>query len=179
MITVAVGQYIPRPAPDPEFVQSLALSVRQNRPGHWAWDLKDSRDGTWFESMLEFESEEQARRSGLSRIAELARSVRGATAASRSVGDKRGHLVIVSRHDDELYAQLKRAHGMTDGIEVIRDRRRAVVKIDRTEIDRRSTDISPDLRARGWSIVCRSERGSSRTEVSEQRKFTLRRYDAA
>ena len=179
MITITVGHYVSPPEPDPELVQSLALSVRQNRPGHWAWDLKDSRDGTWFESMLEFESEEQARRSGLSRIAELPRSVRGATAASRSVGDKRGHLVIVSHHDDELYAQLKRAHGMTDGIEVIRDRRGALAKMDRKEIDRRSTDITPDLRARGWSIACRSERGSSRTEESEQRKFTLRRYDAA
>jgi hypothetical protein len=35
MITITVGQYVPRPAPDPELVQDLALSVRQNRPGHW------------------------------------------------------------------------------------------------------------------------------------------------
>jgi hypothetical protein len=160
------GQDVPPSDPDPELVQSLALTVRQNRPGHWAWDLKDGRDGSWFESMFEFDSEDQARRSGLSRIAELARSVRGATAASRSVGDKRGHLVIVSRHDDELYAQLKRAHGMTDGIEVIRDRRRAEAKMDRKEIDRRSTDITADLRARGWSIVCRSEQPPRRMEQS-------------
>jgi hypothetical protein len=160
------GQDVPPSDADPDLVQNLALSVRQNRPGHGAWDLRDSRDGSWFESMLEFDSEDQARRSGLSRIAELARSVRGATAASRSVAYKGGHLVIVSRHDDELYAQLKRAHGMTDGIYVIRDRRRAGAKIDRKEIDRRSTDITPDLRTRGWSIVCRSAPRSERTRES-------------
>jgi hypothetical protein len=160
------GQYAPPPVPDPQLVESLSLSVRRNRPGHWAWDLKDSRDGSWFESMFEFDSEDQARRSGLSRIAELSRSVRGATAASRSVGDKRGHLVIVSRHDDELYAQLKRAHGMSDGIEVIRDRRQSAEKMDRRDIDRRFTDITADLRARGWSIVCRSEHGSRRSQES-------------
>jgi hypothetical protein len=179
MITITVGQYVPRPAPDPELVQNLALSVRQNRPGHWAWDLGDSRDGSWFESMFEFDSAEQARRSGLSRIAELASSVRGATAALQEIGEKKGHLVIVSRHGDELYVQLKGSFGTSDGIEVIRDRRRAVAKMHRKEIDRRSTDITEDLRERGWSIVCRPERGSSRTEESEQRKFTLRHYDAA
>ena len=179
MIGITVGQYIALPEPDPELVQNLALSVRQNRPGHWAWDLKDSRDGSWFESMFEFDSAEQARRSGVSRIAELARSVRGATVALREIGRKKGHLVIVSRHDDELYAQLKGSFGTNDGIEIIRDRRGAVAKMDRKEIDRRSADITEDLRARGWSIVCRPERGSSRTEESEQWKFTLRRYEAA
>jgi hypothetical protein len=174
-----IGQYVPPPDPDPELVQSLALSVRQIRPGRWAWDLRDSRDGSWFESMFEFDSEDQARRSGLSRIAELARSVRGATAASRSTGEKRGHLVIVSRHDDELYAQLKGSLGASDGIEVIRDRRKSPAKMDRRDIDRRSTDITEDLRARGWSIVCRSERGSSRAEESAEGKSTLRRHDAA
>ena len=179
MITITVGQYVPRPAPDPELVQNLALSVRQNRPGHWAWYLMDGRDGSWFESMFEFDSAEQARRSGLSRIAELSRSVRGATAALKEIGKKKGHLVIVSRHDDELYVQLKGSFGTSDGIEVIRDRRRAVAKMDRKEIDRRLADIAEDLRARGWSIVCRAERGSTRIEELEQRKFTLRRSDAA
>jgi hypothetical protein len=174
-----IGQHVPPPVPDVELVQNLALSVRQNRPGRWAWDLRDSRDGKWFESMLEFDTEERARRSALSRIAELARSMRGETAASRAIGEEKGHLVIVSRHDDELYAQLKGSLGTSDGIEVIRDRRKSLAKMDRKEIDRRSTDITEDIRARGWSIVCRSERGSSRTEESAKGKSTRRRYDAA
>src|SRR5688572_13545413 len=98
MIRITLGQYVAPSEPDPELVQNLALSVRQNRPGHWAWDLRDSRDGSWFESMFEFDSEDQARRAGLSRIAELARCVHSATAASWEVGEKKGHLVIVSRH---------------------------------------------------------------------------------
>jgi hypothetical protein len=179
MITITAGQYVAPPEPDPELVQNLALSVRQNRPGHWVWDLRDSRDGSWFESMFEFDSEDQARRSGLSRIAELARCVHRTTAASCEIAEKKGHLVVVSRHDDKLYVQLKGVYGARDGIEVIRDRRRSLTKMDTKEIDRRSADIAEELRARGWSIVCRSERGSSRTEASAERQFTLRRYDAA
>jgi hypothetical protein len=70
------------PAPDPELVVNLVLKVREmlpHRPGRWAWDLRDSRDGSWFESMWEFDSEERARRSGRSRLAELLESLPGAT----------------------------------------------------------------------------------------------------
>jgi hypothetical protein len=44
--------------------------------------------------------------------------------------------MIVSRHDDELYAQLKESIGTSDGIEVIRERRKFLATIDK-EIDRR------------------------------------------
>jgi hypothetical protein len=70
--------YEPPPAPDPELVVNLVLKVREmlpHRPGRWAWDLRDSRDGSWFESMWEFDSEERARRSGRSRLAEWLESL--------------------------------------------------------------------------------------------------------
>lgn len=70
--------YEPPPAPDPELVVNLVLKVREMlpyRPGRWAWDLRDSRDGSWFESMWEFDSEERARRSGRSRLVELLESL--------------------------------------------------------------------------------------------------------
>ena len=72
----------PSPDPDPELVRSLTLSIRRlpHRPNRWAWDLRDSRDGSWFESMFEFDSPERARRSGLFRMEELFRAVSGVTA---------------------------------------------------------------------------------------------------
>jgi hypothetical protein len=74
--------YEPPPAPDPELVVNLVVKVREmipHRPGRWAWDLRDSRDGSWFESMWEFNSEERARRSGRSRLAELLETLPDAT----------------------------------------------------------------------------------------------------
>ena len=64
---------VPSLAPDPELVRNLKLTVRRlpHRANRWAWDLRDGRDGSWFESMLEFESPARARRSGLSRMEEL------------------------------------------------------------------------------------------------------------
>ena len=70
--------YEPPPVPDPDLVVNLVLKVREilpHRPGRWAWDLRDSRDGSWFESMWEFDSEDRARRSGRSRLAELLESL--------------------------------------------------------------------------------------------------------
>jgi hypothetical protein len=74
-----IGHEVPTTPPDPELVRSLRLSVRKlpHRRNRWAWDLTDSRDGSWFESMLEFGSPAHARRSGLSRLEELAGSVAG------------------------------------------------------------------------------------------------------
>jgi hypothetical protein len=74
--------YEPPPAPDPELVVNLVLKVREmlpHRPGRWAWDLRDSRDGSWFESMWEFDSEERARRSGRSQLAEWLESLADVT----------------------------------------------------------------------------------------------------
>jgi hypothetical protein len=165
MITITSGQYIPPPEPDPELVQNLALNVYQNRPGHWAWDLRDRRDRSLFEGRLEFDTEEQARRSGLSRLTELTRSVREA-GAPRVTSDEKEHLVVVSRHDEDLYAFFKDRLGASDGIEVIRDRRKSLARMESRGIDRRSADLDAAIRARGWSIVCRSEHGRRRSQES-------------
>jgi hypothetical protein len=76
---IIIGKYVPPPAPETELVHNLKLVVRRllDRPHRWAWDLRDNRDGSWYESMLEFDSEAQARRSGLSRLAELSNLARG------------------------------------------------------------------------------------------------------
>ena len=78
------GHYALSPDLDLEAVRNLRLTVRKlpHRPNRWAWDLRDGRDGSWFESMFEFDSHERARQSGLSRIEELLRSVSDATGAS-------------------------------------------------------------------------------------------------
>jgi hypothetical protein len=75
------GHYVPSLEQDPEVVKSLRLTVRKlpHRPNRWAWDLRDSRDGSWFESMFEFDSHERARLSGLARIEELVKSASAAT----------------------------------------------------------------------------------------------------
>jgi hypothetical protein len=137
--------------PEPELVQSLELTVRRipQRPNRWAWDLKDGRDGSWFESMWEFDSEERARRSGLSRMLELSRSARG----DQTTTD----IVIVARHDDQLYGMLAAAFAGNDRVTVIRDRRRFSTKRGGRDIERRSIDVGMAIRRRGWAIVCRSD----------------------
>jgi hypothetical protein len=84
--------YEPLPAPDPDLVLKLVLKVREmlpHRPGRWAWDLRDSRDGSWFESMWEFDSEDRARRSGHSRLAELHETLPDATLVAYGAGAPR------------------------------------------------------------------------------------------
>jgi hypothetical protein len=80
--TVMNSHDVRSPEPDPELVRNLKLTVRRlpHRANRWAWDLRDGRDGSWFESMLEFDSPARARRSGLSRMEELLRAVSGVTA---------------------------------------------------------------------------------------------------
>jgi hypothetical protein len=137
--------------PEPDLVQSLELTVRRipQRPRRWAWDLKDGRDGSWFESMWEFDSEDRARRSGLSRMLELARSVHG--------DDTTNDIVIVARHDDQLYAMLAAAFGGNGRVTVVRDRRRFSTRLGRRDLERRSTDVGMAIRRRGWAIACRSD----------------------
>jgi hypothetical protein len=60
--------------PDKNLVVNLKLEVREAyRPGRWMWQLVDVRDGTLFERVFEFESERDAERSGVARLAELTR----------------------------------------------------------------------------------------------------------
>lgn len=142
---------------DPELVQNLHLTVRPlpHRPHRWAWDLRDGRDSSWFESMWEFDSEARARRSGHARIQELSQSLRGEPAAVPRIADTPRHIVVVSRHDDELYAMFTGAFRGSTTVNVIRDRRTSSVKMDRG-IERRSLDVAVGIRARGWAIVGRS-----------------------
>lgn len=166
MVTITIGQHVPAPEPDPELVRNLALTVYQNRPGHWAWDLRDTRDRTLFESALEFDTEAQARRSCLSRLAELRRCAGNATVAPSATREEREHLVVVARHDDQLYTFFKDRLGASDGIEVIQDRRKSLARMESRDIDRRSADPGAAIQARGWSIVCRSEHGKRREQES-------------
>ena len=115
-----IQRYEPPPDLDPELLQNLELSVRQNRSGHWAWDLTDSRDGSWFESMFEFDSSEHAKRSGLSRLSELQRNV----SPSQAVVASPPRRVVVSADDPELFAKLKILLATGESIEITPARRK-------------------------------------------------------
>ena len=135
-----IGRFSPPPDPNRDLVLNLELEVRElsARPHRWAWDLRDSRDGSWFESMFEFDSAEQARRSGLSRLAELGRCATGAVL--RAGGMDAVHLVIVSGHDDELCAMPTYLFEGTQRADVIRDRRKSFAPITCRGTERRSPD---------------------------------------
>ncbi len=135
-------------------MENLLLSVRPNRPNHWAWDLRDGRDGSWFESMFEFDSPERARRSGLSRIAELQRSLQAPQHAPPADTGK-ARLVIVSADDTELFGTLKRLLADGQRVEIIPERRKSLAPMDRRSNERRSVPVSAAARARGWWIVPR------------------------
>ena len=136
-----IGRYSPPPDPDRDLVLNLALSVRElcDRPHRWAWDLRDGRDGSWFESMFEFDSAEQARRSGLSRLAELGRCASDTDAALRAGETEAHHLVIVSGDDGELYSTLRDLFAGTESVEVIRDRRKSSAAMRCRSAERRSS----------------------------------------
>ena len=143
--------------PDPDLVRCLELTVRPlaHRPHRWAWDLRDGRDSSWFESMWEFDSEERARRSGAARLMELSRLACGGSTPLPRIADEPRHLVIVARHADDLYALFTGAFRGSATVTVIRDRRTSSPRIDDGP-DRRSIDAAGAIRARGWMIVGRS-----------------------
>ena len=152
------GQYERPPAPDPDLVLNLTLKVREmlpHRPGRWAWDLTDSRDGSWFESMWEFDSAQHAERSGRSRLAELIQSPLDAKPAAAAATTPPGQLIIVSPHDPEAYGVLTDL-ATKAGVPVIRDRRKPLVAMPRHGGERRSADVSAKAQARGWWVVRRS-----------------------
>jgi hypothetical protein len=155
------GQYVPPPAPDPDLVLNLALKVRElsARPGRWAWDLTDNRDGSWFESMWEFESAEEAAGFGRERLAELT-DARGTAGRMRIANEIKRRLVIVSGQDDELYGLLNGLFANSKAVNVIRDRRQELTPIPRTRAERRSTRITDDAKARGWWIVTPRDPGA-------------------
>jgi hypothetical protein len=134
-----IGRYSPPPDPDRDLVLNLALSVRElsDRPHRWAWDLTDSRDRSWFESMFEFDSAEQALRSGLSRLAELGRCASDTGAAPRAGETEAHHVVIVSGDDDQLYSMLTDLFAGSESVEVIRDRRKSSPAVSRRSAERR------------------------------------------
>jgi hypothetical protein len=73
-------QWIPDPDRAPDIVMNLSVEVRPAyRISRWAWHLVDRRDRSEFEIGLEYDSPSDARRAGLSRLAELTSSVLGAT----------------------------------------------------------------------------------------------------
>lgn len=145
----------PLPDPDPAVLQNLRLTVSTNRPGHWGWHLHDGRDGSWFESMFEFDSEDEARRAGRWRLAELGQSVSRSTPPGE---EGRRHVVVVSRQHEELYAVLKDLFAEADGVDVIRDRRKPLAPLPGRTADRRARGSGAMIEARGWSIARKSDR---------------------
>lgn len=158
------GQYEPLPAPDPDLILNLRLKVREllpDRPRRWAWDLIDSRDNRWYESMYEFDSAEDAERSARSRLAELTQSLPGTEPAARPRNAPQSQLIVVSAQDDEAFEQLKGLVGDKTGIDVIRDRRKPLAPMPPKSPERRSTNVSSLAQARGWWIVKRSRKSDS------------------
>jgi hypothetical protein len=163
---------------DAENLASLTVIVQEHRPSRWAWHLRDTRDGSWFESEYEFTSPMAARRAGVARLAELTPPVGVAAETSGPCTGRSRHLVIVSG-DDAVYGLLRQVFAKNEGIEVIRDRRRPDAPVDRREtprrvtadrrrraptLDRRRSDrrlterrtviVDAMTRARGWWMVC-------------------------
>jgi hypothetical protein len=138
------GQYEPLGAPDPELVTALDLRVRE-LPGHrrrWAWDLYDSRDDSWFESMLEFDSPERANRSGLSRLEEL----RGEAAQPPKAVSSVPRRVVLSADDPELFAKLRILLATGERVEISPGRRKDLAAMEQPSPDR-STSLR---RPRFW-----------------------------
>lgn len=144
--------------PDPELILSLRLRVREmvpHRPRRWAWDLLDSRDGSWFQSMFEFDSEEQAKRSGRSHLDEWRRSLSLPKPTAPLVDGATTGLVIVSADDTELFATLKRLLADGQRVEIIAERRKSPAQLEQRSADRRRAHVNEAARSRGWWIVTR------------------------
>jgi hypothetical protein len=156
------------------------------RPGRWMWEIVDARDGTVFEREFEFDFAADARRSGLARLAELAPSLPGAKIAGRNAGSvPANRLVIVSRTQGAMYADLHRLFRENGAVSVIRDRRRSDRRTGdrrvggelpnfeplferrrtdrRSGYERRSRRIDDALTTRGWSVVPRADGERVRT----------------
>jgi hypothetical protein len=151
----------PQPAPDhdPDLIAYLTVEVSPAfRSERWAWQLIDRRSGSWFESGHDYESQMDARRAALARLAELTPSLPGAKVGARIPSPSANrHLIIVSRGHDGLYGLLGAVFAGSEGIGVIRDRRRPVPEPQRRATDRRLTRIDPLAEARGWWVVSRSD----------------------
>jgi hypothetical protein len=83
-------------AHDPDLVLNLVLKVREmvpHRPGRWAWELRDRRDGSCFESMWEFDSAARAGCCGRSRLGELIQSLSDAKALAQWSVSPDGHML--------------------------------------------------------------------------------------
>jgi hypothetical protein len=167
-----------RPDPLPaDLMPYLRVQVREaSRPGRWMWEIVDIRDGALVERELEFESAGDARRAGLARLADLAPALPGAKMAPKSGGTPaRRRIVVVARHDADLYDEFRRLFADVREIELIRDRRhgdrrrrgdrrvrgaasRAAPVVERRShqrrrAERRTTPPDPNLQRRGWRVV--------------------------
>jgi hypothetical protein len=166
--------------PDLHLLANLKLDVREAyRPGRWAWQIVDARDGTVFEREFEFESADDARRSGLARLAELRPPLPGAKAVGRNIGSPPLRVVIVSRTQNAMYQELQRLFRDNTAVVVIQDRRRFErrgperrvqaerrpsapffdrrARVRRSGAERRSLRIDEALQARGWCLVPRGD----------------------
>ena len=130
---------------DVDLVPNLSVAVREmrpHRPSRWAFDLFDTRNGRRFESTFPFVSPEQAVYGGLARLEEL----------NRLVSETSKRLVIVSADDAELVASLRRLFAGRQRVEIVSDRRRQLIPMDRRIPDRRAMPASEEPRSRGWWI---------------------------
>jgi hypothetical protein len=167
-----------RPDPLPaDPIPYLRVQVREaSRPGRWLWEIVDIRDGAVIERELEFESAGDARRAGLARLADLAPGLPGAKMASKTGGTPvRRRILVVARHDADLYDDFRRLLADIREIELVRDRRhgdrrrrddrrvsgaasRSAPLVERRRQqrrrgERRTTPPDANLQLRGWRVV--------------------------
>jgi len=121
-------------------------------PPLWGWEILDTEGGGLVESSWAMEwtgygSSREALRAGLMRLTDLTRDARRAVLDRRTESSpaKPRHLMVVARDAAELYASLKRTFAVSDGIDVILDRRfgerrqrAAPVPVDRRLGERRA-----------------------------------------
>lgn len=134
-------------------------------PCLWCWEIVDPGDGALIESSWATEwtgygSSPEAWRAGILRLTDLTRPSRGARLRSRRLpagGPGNTTVVVVARDAGELYTSLKSTFSVSDGIEVIRDRRFGerrhrddAVRFDRRRGDRRARPhVEPQVGSKG------------------------------
>jgi hypothetical protein len=188
-MSVHEGAGIAEPAQD--LLANLHLNVREHRSGRWMWQLIDARDGTLFEQYLEFELASHARRSGLARLAELARPLPGTKMIPETRETQRKKwLVVVGRQDDQLFEKLQMLFAETPSVDIVRDRRRSERRVfhrranaraagtsvrwtergnnERRSRERRTSSVDASIRARGWWFVPVHGPGQGEMDTSQR-----------
>ena len=142
-------------------ITRLNVQVRRFGSG-WAYDLVDDADNSVYETGWQWPSSTEALRAGLQRLAELARTSRGAVAPSRTaVRRTRDHLIIVDPQEPTLYRSLKRLFAGDDRTEVMFDRRMEEQRVQSSPrpFDRRRRERRTDMRRASdrharWFLAC-------------------------